>query len=170
MQGQHSHDGPHRLYYAEVDYIMRKHDYGSRHREKDCRNASKKKRVLYPPPRTLPRSRQNLSGFQAEWQEWSEFGRNIISVRTHPNLTWTPGKFQPNSNHSNQIHLDPCGSQSNQIPHGFHLESNQIPHGIHLESNQIPDVSYDNILFSPFSNIINNLKKNFFFFFVNRGN
>ena len=98
-------------------------------------------------------SRRNPGG-------WSEFGRNVILVRTHPNFTQTPTKFPPNSHHSYQTHLDPHGSQSYQDPTKFRAESAwnpgipsrfqvdsqprqsyQIPPGIRLESRhsrQIP--------------------------------
>ena len=69
--------------------------------------------VLDTPPHIPSRSERNgrnpsrseqipsgMVGIRAE-SEWN--GRNDLSVRTHPNFTWIPTKFRPDSNQSDQI-------------------------------------------------------------------
>ena len=54
-----------------------------------------------------------------------------MSVRTHPNLTWTPTKFPPNSHHSNQIQMHYLNSIcSLGSADGYNMES---PEQIHIE-------------------------------------
>ena len=81
--------------------------------------------VLYSPPLIPPRSRQILSGMVGMVGIWSECHFSESLHKFYSDSNPIPTKFPPNSHHSGQNHLDPCGSNSYQDPSRFQSEFEQ---------------------------------------------
>ena len=118
--------------------------------------------VLYPAPHIPPGSRRSgrnpvdprrfhldSAWIQVESRWNGRNGRNLVGMKCQweptkisPGLGIIPTKFLPNSDHSYQIHPDPHGSQSNQIPSGLQVDSRWIPTKFRVEPFLLHNLPY----------------------------
>ena len=78
-------------------------------------------------PLILPGSRWILGRMVGMVGIWSECHFSESPPKFYLDSNPIPTKFPPNSYHSGQNHLDPCGSNSYQDPSRFQVDSKWIP-------------------------------------------